>query len=364
MKVKKPTEPTEPTNDWKVRIDRDPKIEALVKHATNRNGSDETTEPTNGGVMNRQAHLRTTMKAKKPDLQSPVHVSDVVGNPRRQRLAMLEAMKKLNTRSILKKTSNLRGRSKSVNFDASVGKNVVRSKQPVDKKTSNANSIQQHAIVTGPLTSAKNQSLVGASVQKKTDDRNENISHRIQQNSGSNDTEQQRDAVFNPSTVTNKRNSAGILVQQNCGGRNGVGANIGNNDDENSARPNQAALAFSDIMVYENRIAALTQANTAKINRIQALHEERNGLLAQVATLNRINRSLTETVDLYQLNENQNADLPNELAKVKAENNALRERVAQSDKENFELKQEIKRNKSILATYSKNVLEEHNYHLN
>lgn len=350
MKVKKPTEPTEPTNDWKVRIDRDPKIEALVKHATNRNGGDETTEPTNGGVMNRQAHLRTTMKAKKSDLQSPVHVSDVVGNPRRQRLAMLEAVKKLNTRSILKKTSNLRGRSKSVNFDASVGKNVVRSKQPVDKKTSNANSIQQHAIVTGPSTSAKNQSLVGASVQKKTDDRNENISHRIQQNSGSNDTEQQRDA--------------GILVQQNCGGRNGVGANIGNNDDENSARPNQAALAFPDIMVYENRIAALTQANTAKINRIQALHEERNGLLAQVATLNRINRSLTETVDLYQLNENQNADLPNELAKIKAENNALRERVAQSDKENFELKQEIKRNKSILATYSKNVLEEHNYHLN
>lgn len=82
-------------------------------------------------------------------------------------------------------------------------------------------------------------------------------------------------------------------------------------------------------MVYENRInhgirKPLTQANTAKINRIQALHEERNGLLAQVVTLNRINRSLTETVDLYQLNENQNADLPNELAKVKAENDALR----------------------------------------
>lgn len=82
MKVKKPTEPTK---DWIVRLNRDPKIEALVKHATNRNGGGETTKPTHEGVMNRQAHLRTTMKAKKPDLQTPMRVSDVVGNPKRQR---------------------------------------------------------------------------------------------------------------------------------------------------------------------------------------------------------------------------------------------------------------------------------------
>lgn len=52
-------------------------------------------------------------------------------------------------------------------------------------------------------------------MQKKSDDRNGNISRRIQQNVGTDETVQPRAAVVNPSTVTNRRNSAGILVQQN-----------------------------------------------------------------------------------------------------------------------------------------------------
>lgn len=299
------------TNNCTVRLVRDPKIEALAKLAKN---------------------------------QSRVS---------KRRQSMFQAKNEAAPKSILKKTSSVCGRSKSISFEATVqhsaGAKVVRSKQHVDKK----NSLQQNTAISGPSTSAKNNSLVGISVQQNSD--------------VGNGTVQQIAVTEGTSSNANNLSSGRILAQQNSGGpnENGVGEqpNI-DGDDEYLARPNQATLAFADIMVFENRIAGLTQANTAKINRIQALSAERNGLLAQVESLNRINRSLAETVDLYKVIDNQNRDLPNELAKAKAANSALHKRVAQSNKENFELKQENKRMKSILATYSKNVLEEHNYHLN
>lgn len=118
----------------------------------------------------------------------------------------------------MKKTSSVRGRSKSISFEATVqhsaGAKVVRSKQHVDKK----NSLQQNTAISGPSTSAKNNSLVG------------------------------------------------ILAQQNSGGPNGVGEVI-DDDDEYLARPNQATLAFADILVFENRIAGQNKPHTSAFCR-------------------------------------------------------------------------------------------------
>lgn len=172
----------------------------------------------------------------------------------------------------------------------------------------------------------------------------------------------------NPSNRSARRN-VDVSIETASGSGQSIGVQSLNDDEilENDLPNHNVPLASGDKLMYENRINGLVQSNMAKISRIQTIQIERDQLAEQVSTLNRINRSLAQTVDMYQNNgNNENHDnniLQQQLANAQAECGALRGRIGHANREIFDLKQENERMKSILATHSKKVLGEHNYNL-
>lgn len=109
----------------------------------------------------------------------------------------------------------------------------------------------------------------------------------------------------------------------------------------------------------EARIESLVQSNKSKINRIKLLLDERNQLMEQIETMNRLNYLLTEAVDLYRAEDENNAK--KDAGELKAENDALSVRISRLNQTIFDLKEENKKLKDVVATHSARVMGEHNY---
>lgn len=171
-----------------------------------------------------------------------------------------------------------------------------------------------------------------------------------------------------PIDLTKSSNAASTLIFSDSATQNDENLNyveISTNQSTNSPASDQ-------ILGYQNRIDGLVHANQVKINRLKELIAERNALLAQVEGLHRINRSLTETVDLYRAHDENNqpeigndmtAKFKQQIDRAQDEIGVLHARLDRLNHQNYGLNEENKKLKTILGTYSKKVLAEHNYNL-
>lgn len=135
----------------------------------------------------------------------------------------------------------------------------------------------------------------------------------------------------------------------------------------------QASAATNDqIRGFENRIDCLVESNQSKINRIKLLLAERNSLLSEVETLNRLNRSMTQALDMYRNEDIENRpptdddrilQIDSQIGELKNEVQSLKDRIGRLNQVNFQLDQENKRLKSVLRTHSSQVSSEHNYQM-
>lgn len=135
----------------------------------------------------------------------------------------------------------------------------------------------------------------------------------------------------------------------------------------------QASAASNDhIRGLENRIECLVESNQSKINRIKLILAERSSLLSEVETLNRLNRSMTEALDMYRNEDIENRpptdddrilQMDSQIGELKTEVQSLKDRIGRLNQSNFQLDQENKRLKSVLRTHSSRVSSEHNYQM-
>lgn len=145
-------------------------------------------------------------------------------------------------------------------------------------------------------------------------------------------------------------------------------------NDANSGNSTAANdfLSSGQILGYENRINSLVSANQTKVRRIKDLLDERAGLLNEIQNAHRINRLLTETVDMYREQDENNPPLNGNHGMRKQQQQsdrhqndtiALRDRIRDLNRQNFELMEENTKLKEAIGTYSTKVLSEHNYNL-
>lgn len=132
-------------------------------------------------------------------------------------------------------------------------------------------------------------------------------------------------------------------------------------------------VSSDKIREFEIRIENLVESNKTKINRIKLLLEERNSLMAEIETINRLNHLLAESVDMYRADDDENVQnnaaknadqidlMDTQIGELKAENQTLSERISRLNQMNFDLKKENDKLKVVLATHSSQVLGEHNY---
>lgn len=177
-----------------------------------------------------------------------------------------------------------------------------------------------------------------------------------------------KSAVPTSTVVTADTNATPSTSNHNSTGSNDLPTLFydSSSDDDNSDQmpPNQdSGFTAADVLVFQNRIDDLIKANLAKINRIKELTTERDTLLDQLNGLHRINRSLTETIDLFRADENGNSNSPERIAELEAEIANLRRRIQRLNRENFDLAEDNDQLKAVLQTHSQKVLSEHNYNL-
>lgn len=135
-------------------------------------------------------------------------------------------------------------------------------------------------------------------------------------------------------------------------------------------------MSSDQVRDYEIRITDLIDSNKSKIMRIKMLLEERNNFKVQLETMHRLNRSLTEALDMYRAQEgdleensdNRVSSLDSQIDELKAERHVLSERIARINQMNFQMKDEnkilmdeVNKLKRILRTHSSQILGEHNY---
>lgn len=132
-------------------------------------------------------------------------------------------------------------------------------------------------------------------------------------------------------------------------------------------------VSSDKIREFEIRIENLVESNKTKINRIKLLLEERNSLMAEIETINRLNHLLAESVDMYRADDDENVQnnaaknadqidlMDTQIGELKAENQTLSERISRLNQMNFDLKKENDKLNVVLATHSSQVLGEHNY---
>lgn len=132
------------------------------------------------------------------------------------------------------------------------------------------------------------------------------------------------------------------------------------------------ASDFGQILQYQNRIDGLILSHQVKIIKIKALNVERNALLAQIEGLHRINRSLTETVDMFRFNDenvrplNQNhmaIETQRQANQLKNEVGVLQARIERLNQQNYGLQEENKKLKECLSTHADKILSERNYNM-
>lgn len=90
-------------------------------------------------------------------------------------------------------------------------------------------------------------------------------------------------------------------------------------------------------------------------------------MFVEMDTLNNINRSLAETVDLFRADENNGNEnvvrMKAEIEDLKKQVASLQDRVQRLNKVNFDVRSTNDRLKSCLDTHAKKVMSEHNYHM-
>lgn len=132
------------------------------------------------------------------------------------------------------------------------------------------------------------------------------------------------------------------------------------------------SLSSGEILAYENRINSLVESNRSKVRRIKELLAERFTLMGEIENVHRINRLLTETVDVYrQQDENDQplngndvtSKLQQQVDRLQDDIASLRDRIKALNQEKFDLNEENKKLKTVVGTYSKEALAEHNYNL-
>lgn len=171
-------------------------------------------------------------------------------------------------------------------------------------------------------------------------------------------------AAVSTNTNSNPSTSSGILTGSGPLPRLYYDASSDDEDPVDIPPDQNSGISAGDILVYQNRIDDLIKSNEAKINRIKQLATERDNLLGQINGMHRINRSLTETVDLFRAVENGDSNVTQQrIEQLETEIANLRNRVQRLNGENFGLTQDNQRMKTILATHSKKILGEHNYNL-
>lgn len=132
------------------------------------------------------------------------------------------------------------------------------------------------------------------------------------------------------------------------------------------------SLSSGEILAFENRINGLVEANRSKVRRIKELLAERSTLLGEVENVHRLNRLLTETVDIYRQQDendqplngnNVTSKLQQQVDRLQDDIASLRDRIKALNRENFDLNEENKKLKTVVGTFSKKALSEHNYNL-
>lgn len=161
-------------------------------------------------------------------------------------------------------------------------------------------------------------------------------------------------------------NSNAPLVQAN-----GSSSALQANGSLSAIQANGSSLSSNQVLAYQSRIDSLVESNQAKISRIQVLQAEKKSFMDQIETLHRINRSLTQIVDVYRANQenvqpannNDVAKLQAEIQQFKEEVGGLKVRLDRMNRQNFELRSEVGRLQACLKTHSQKVLSEHNYNM-
>lgn len=118
-------------------------------------------------------------------------------------------------------------------------------------------------------------------------------------------------------------------------------------------------VAMGSVQDIVDRMVYLSRANQTKSNRIQELINDRNFVVKRLETAHNMNLMLTQTVDEYRANEN--VQPINQAAQQ--EIGGLRERIEDLNRINFDLSAENTKLKTVVRSYSKKVLAEHNYNL-
>lgn len=132
----------------------------------------------------------------------------------------------------------------------------------------------------------------------------------------------------------------------------------------------QNSVSSADIRSYEHRIAGLIASNQAKIARIQLLQGEVNSLRSDLKTAHEFNAKLAQTVDLYRQNDENtppgqlDEEVRKEMDRLKLENNTMKNRVALLNQALYGERAKHEALKEAVASYSVNILQEHNYNIN
>lgn len=104
------------------------------------------------------------------------------------------------------------------------------------------------------------------------------------------------------------------------------------------------------------------------------LQAERRALLFKIGGMDRINRTLVETIDAFPNDENKENDVVNNnneyliqakqrISQLKQDVETFKERIDNLSRDNSNLRSENGRLMACLKTYGDNVLDEHNYNM-
>lgn len=241
------------------------------------------------------------------------------------------------------KTAGMRSRSKSVSFDPAIVSPIKLAR----RNLFNVSNGSQHVV------SDQNGSQNGSEIQSA--EQGGQISQDVAMDLTTN----------TPSDVQTKNttNLVGGMIDHSPSVQSQFQQHVASFVDVGTEQSESLVQTTSD---YEARIKSLIESNHAKIDRIKELIAEKSSLLQNIDTLHNINFSMAATIDAFRADGNNDENMPRnetKIAQLEKEIDALLLRIDRVNRDYFDMIAENERMKTILNTYSKKVLAEHNYNM-